>query len=150
MTTMQATTKQKQLIHVNAPTRDTKEEFVQWATGDVEKTSCNDLNFDQANKILVKLGIRPLAQSLGRPLEKNWGRFDKSNKQHMRVMSQLHQIGWTQANERYGTVADIDRLGQWLQSERSPVRKPLRKMNGREISKIINALNSMTVKKYAK
>lgn len=41
-----ATAKQKQLIHLNTPTKDMKEEWVQWATNSNDKTSCNDLTFD--------------------------------------------------------------------------------------------------------
>src|SRR5690625_3366741 len=91
---MQATKKQKQLIHVNAPTRDIKEEFVQWATGDVNKISTNDLNFEQANRILEKLGKQPIrAKKEDSPLF--WGYFDKNNSQHMQIQSLLHQLHWT-------------------------------------------------------
>lgn len=144
---MNANAKQKQLIHMNTPTRDIKEEFVQWATGSVEKTSCNDLSFDQANRILEQLGCPPQSPRRG---EVGWGRFDKDNRQHRYILSLLRQIGWTKTSDRYGQIADMERFGQWLQSKRSPVQKPLKKMNGNELTKVINALGSMTVKKWSK
>ena len=146
---MDATKQQKQLIHVNAPTRDIKEEFVQWATGDNDKISCNDLDFDQANAVLEKLGIRPFAPSLGRPVS-NWGKFDKNDQQHRYILSLLRQMGWTKASERYGTIADMERLSNFLKSNKSPVPKPLQKMTAAETTKLINALESMLGKKWEK
>ncbi|QAA81387.1 hypothetical protein EI546_06435 [Aequorivita sp. H23M31] len=139
---MQATKKQKQLIHLNTPNRDIKEEFVQWATGSVEKTSTNDLSFEQANEIIKKLGKQPVKVTKeDSPMF--WGYFDRSNKQHLQIQSLLHQIKWTMANTKYGRVPDLARFGSWLQSDRSPVRKPLKKMTPAECSKIINALNGI-------
>ena len=146
---MEATKQQKQLIHVNSPTRDIKEEFVQWATGDVEKISCNDLDFDQANMILEQLGMPPHRRQ-GDKETALYGKFDKKNRQHMYVLSLLRQMGWTKASERYGQIADIYRFGEWLQSERAPVRKPLLKMTNPELTKTINALESMLGKKWKK
>lgn len=146
---MKANAKQKQLIHLNAPTRDLKEEYVQWATNDNDKISCNDLSFEQANAILKQLGIPPL-----KPVKEDtplyWGFFTKTNEQHKYILSLLRQIGWTKSHNQYGLVADIERFGEWLQSKRSPVQKPLKKMNVNELSTVINALESMLGKKFAK
>lgn len=139
---MIANAKQKQLIHLNTPNRDIKEEFVQWATGDVNKTSTNDLTFEQANKIIVKLGKQPVNPAKeDSPLF--WGYFELGNKQHKQIQSLLHQIKWTHPNTKYGRVPDLARFGEWLQSERSPVRKPLKKMDTKECNKIIHALNGI-------
>jgi hypothetical protein len=139
---MIANAKQKQLIHLNTPNRDIKEEFVQWATGDVNKTSTNDLSFEQANAILVKLGKKPL-----RPTKEDspyyWGMFDRLNHQHAKVLSYLHQLQWTKPDPKYGRVPDIERLGQWLQSKRCPVNKPLKKMDSKELNKIFTALKGI-------
>ena len=144
---MKATKKQKQLIHLNTPNGDIKEEFVQWATQDNDKISTNDLSFEQANLILGKIGIRPL-----RPAKEDtplyWGFFDKKNTQHMQILSLVHQLQWTNAHPKYGRVADLERLGQWLQSNRSPVKKPLKKMTPAECSKIITALNGIIKSVY--
>lgn len=89
---MQATKEQKQLIHINTPNRDTKEEFVQWATDDNAKTSCNDLSFDEANKILLQLNLTP-----HKP--KNYAVFDKNNKQHRTILSLCIQNGFSKAHQ---------------------------------------------------
>jgi len=108
-------------------------------TGDVHKTSVKDLNFDQANDLIRRLGGRPFS-------EDNWGLFDKNNAQHRHVLSLLYQIGWTSYHYIYGTVADTRHLSNWLKSSRSPVRKPLMKMDAKEVSKIISALEMINAK----
>lgn len=144
---MKATNKQKQLIHVNAPTRDIKEEFVQWATGDVAKISCNDLSFDQANRILEKLGFAPL-KMIKEDTPMYWGFFDRKNAQHKQIQSLLHQVKWTMPNTKWGRVPDLTRFGSWLQSDKSPVQKPLKKMSPAECSKTISALNGILKSMY--
>ena len=144
---MKATKHQKQLIHVNAHSRDMKEEYVQWATGDTSKTSTNDLTFDQANQIIVHLGKQPVkATKEDTPLF--WGYFEFKNKQHKQIQSLLHQLKWTMPNTKYGRVPDLARFGAWLQSDKSPVQKPLKQMDAKECSKIINALNGILRSMY--
>ncbi|GLB51734.1 hypothetical protein NBRC110019_07730 [Neptunitalea chrysea] len=131
---MEATKKQKQLIHINAPTRDIKEEFVQWATEDVNKISTNDLSFDQANKILEKLGQRPHKPE-------NWGNFSKSNPKHKLILSLLYQCQYTcEVNGK--EVPDLERFAKWLKYK-APVKKPLLDMNNTELEKIIKALKGL-------
>lgn len=144
---MKASKKQKQLIHLNTPTRDIKEEFVQWATGDVSKISCDDLTFDQANQILKQLHVKPV-RMVRENTPEYWGFFTKTNTQHKYILSLLQQIGWVKTHDVYGKVADIERLGKWLQSKRSPVNKPLKKMTPTELSTIVNAFESMLGKKF--
>jgi hypothetical protein len=140
---MQATADQKKLIHINSPTRDMKEEFVQWATGDSSKTSTNDLTFDQANAIMEKwLGLTP-----HKP--KFLASFDKNNTRHKYLLSLLITYGWYCKSGKYGKVANLDKLNEWLQSDKCPVpNKPLKKMNDDELTKIIGAFESMTRKKF--
>lgn len=128
---MQATKQQKQLIHINAPTKDTKEEFVQWATNDNSKISTNDLNFDQANRILEKLGIKPFKAE-------NWAKFDKSNPKHKLILSLMYQANWTSGN-----LPDMSRLDSFLKSDKSPVKKPLMNMDDQELEKVIKALKGI-------
>ena len=78
----------------------------------------------------------------------NWGFFDKNNLQHKAVLSQLRTLQWTVKHQRFGEVADINRLSDFLKSDKSPVRKPLTKMEPSEVSKIIECLKSMVTKKY--
>jgi hypothetical protein len=117
---MQATKEQKKLIQINAPTRDIKGEFVQWATEDVKKISCNDLTFEQANKILVKLGQQP------HKLHFRAG-FDKKNSRHKYILSLCVQFGWWQLNDKHGRVADLEKLNDWMHSAKCPVQKALKK-----------------------
>lgn len=140
---MKANKKQKQLIHVNCPNRDTKEEFVQWATGDVNKISTNDLTYAEANMILRQLNVKTVPMPV-EDLAITWGKFDKNNSKHKAILSLLRQIQWTTEHPKYGNVADIARFGGWLQSDkRAPVHKPLLKMSPEELSKTITALEGI-------
>lgn len=78
-----------------------------------------------------------------------WAFFDKKNKQHLTILSYAMQFGWKHKHpKRDMEVADLERLGTWLSSERSPVRKPLKEMNRKELSRVIKALEQMVLKKY--
>ncbi len=79
----------------------------------------------------------------------NWAFFDKKNKAHMNILSQLRQLGWTKPHDKYGEVADLERLSNWLKSDKSPVNQRLRDMNKQEVSKIICALEEMTAKAHS-
>lgn len=78
----------------------------------------------------------------------NWGAFDKKSKQHLNVLSQLRTLQWVKHSEKWGEVADLDRLSAFLKSDKSPVKKPLKDMTDKEVSKIIECLKSMINKKY--
>lgn len=138
-----ATKDQKQAIYRLCGYRtDIKEEFVQWATEDVAKTSCNDLTFEQANKIIVKQGGNPHRVS-------SWGFFDSTNQQHRQILSLCQQYGWTTKHAKTGRdIADMQKLANWLQFGKAPIKKPLKKMEPEELTKTINALNYMVGKKY--
>ena len=139
---MQATAEQIKIIHTITPNRDIKEEWVQWATEDVAKISCKDLTFDQANKILVQNNCKPHKLAF-------WAYFDKTNTQHTYIRSLCINYGWV--NYLKGKkVADMDKLNEWMHSDRCPVKKKLQDMTPPELSKLIVALESMTVKKHSK
>ncbi|TLP81381.1 hypothetical protein [Maribacter sp. ACAM166] len=141
---MKATKDQKQYIYklCGYTNTDLKEELVQWATEDVNKTSTNDLTFDQANTIIINRGGKPQAAN-------TWGFFDGKNPQHKHVLSLLIQMGWKSKHPKSGyNIADIARFGEWLASAKSPVHKPLKKMDTAECTTIINALKSMVGKTY--
>ena len=78
----------------------------------------------------------------------NWGLFDKNNQQHKTLLSLLRQAQWTIPNERWGEVADLPRLSDFLKSDKSPIKKPLKKMEPWEVSKIIEALKGIVKSKY--
>lgn len=144
---MEATKEQKKAIRRNCKYDvNIKEELVQWATEDNNKTSLNDLSFEQAEKILCAQEGRQRAGNRKRETE-NWGMFDKNNSKHKYILSLLRQLGLVK--ELKGRdVADIDKLSDWLKSDRSPVRKPLKKMNEQEVSKVIHALEEIIKKKW--
>ena len=81
-------------------------------------------------------------------VQENWGLFDKNNKQHFTLLSQLRTLQWTVASAKWGEVADLARLSEFLKSDKSPVNKPLKKMEPHEVSKIIECFKSMVRKKY--
>jgi hypothetical protein len=139
-TIIRATPQQKKLIHINAPTRDIKEEFVQWAMDDNSKISCNDLTFDAANMILVKLGKEPHKLAFRAV-------FDKDNERHKYILSLCMQYGWSTTKRRI-TIADLDKLNTWMHSQRCPVQKKLKDMNNDELTKFIGALEGMVKSKF--
>jgi len=140
---MQATAAQIKIIQTIMPTRDIKEEWVQWATGDVAKISCKDLTFDQANKILVQNKC-----AAHKPLF--YAKFDKENPRHKYLLSVVIEYGWFKRSGKFGRIADLDELNAWMLSSKCPVRKPLMKMTPDELSKVIAALEKMSLKQNSK
>lgn len=67
-----------------------------------------------------------------------FGYFDKGNRQHMSVVGCCYKLGWVKAGK-----ADVDRLGRFLMSKHSPVRKRLMEMNPREVSRVIYVLQKI-------
>lgn len=78
----------------------------------------------------------------------NWGLFDKENQQHKTILSLLRQAQWVVPNGKWGEVPDINRLSEFLKSDKSPVNKPLKKMEPKEVSKIIEAFKGIVKSKY--
>lgn len=74
----------------------------------------------------------------------NWGLFDKSNQAHKQIVSLLYQAQWVKQYEGR-TIPDILRFSNFLHSEKSPVNKPLKKMDKEEVSKIIVALEGIVM-----
>lgn len=79
----------------------------------------------------------------------NWAVFDSKSKKHKYILSLCIQMGWSAESDRYGEIADLDRLSKWLKSNNSPVRKPLKEMSPLEASKIISALEIMNTKHHS-
>jgi hypothetical protein len=121
-----------------------KDEWVQWVTGDNSRTSLRSITHDQAIKIMhQQTGTKPKQED-----EDNWGEFDKDNRQHLTLLAYMRTAQWTTPNEKHGEVADIERLSDWLKTEKSPVRKPLKKMEPWEVSKIIEAFKGIVKSTY--
>ena len=138
---MQATKEQKRAIAIHTANKDIKEEFVQWATKDVKKTSTNDLTFEEANKILIQIGQKPHKAE-------NWAIFDNTNPKHRTVLSLMRQAQWVKPHDRHGEVPDLDRLDTFLKSNKSPVKKPLKKMGDKELEKLIKAFKGIVKSVY--
>ena len=120
--------------------RDEKLEFLSQFVGYELETS-KDLTQYQAMDVIqfLKTGKQPD--------NTNWAYFDKTNAQHMNVLSQCITYGWSEI-KRGKIVADLNRLGGWLKSFRSPIQKPLLEMEPTELSTIINAFKGMIKRKY--
>ena len=78
----------------------------------------------------------------------NWGLFDNNNQQHKAILSQLRTLQKVVKSEKWGEVADINWLSEFLKSDKSPVNKPLKKMNVKELSTMISCFESMVTKTY--
>ncbi|MFJ1412474.1 hypothetical protein [Capnocytophaga canimorsus] len=72
--------------------------------------------------------------------------FDTQNPQHRALLARCHELGWVQ--EENPNFVDLNRLGGWLISKRSPVKKALQDMSHKEVSKIIFAIENMIKGKY--
>lgn len=74
--------------------------------------------------------------------------FDAKNTQHSTILARCHELGWTTTTNSGKLIPDLERLGGFLISKWSPVRKPLMQMNRKEASKIITCLTQILEKKY--
>ncbi|WP_163401466.1 hypothetical protein [Flavobacterium fluviatile] len=84
---------------------------------------------------------------------KNWGLFDPKHKYakvHKLIRSICITKEWSVPSERWGKVADLDKLSDFLKSDKSPVKKPLMDMDKKELEKLIVALNSIVVHHWNK
>lgn len=105
-----------------------------------EISSIKDLNQLQASELIHFFNT-------GKPIDhSSWAFFDKRNYQHRNVLSICHSLGWV--NEENPQFVDLHRLGGWLKSDRSPVKKPLKEMSKAEVSKIIFALQNIVNCKF--
>lgn len=83
----------------------------------------------------------------------NWAFFKQDHplaKTHKLIRSLCIQKRWSVPNEKWGEVADLERLSNFLKSDYSPVKKPLMDMDKEELEKIIVALNAIVVHHYNK
>lgn len=123
---------------------DMKNEWVQWVTGDTSRTSLKSITHDQAIKIMhQQTGTVPTEAAT-----ENWAKFDKKNTKHKAILSMMYQINWTKMDIGK-EVPDLERLSNWLKSEKCPVSKPLLKLdNATELPKVITAFSGIVKSKY--
>ena len=127
---------------------DTKDEWVQWTTGDVNRTSLKSITQEQAIKIMkAQTGISPLTPKGGTfEVWEAWGYFDSNNKQHSYIRVLLRNANVVVKSQKWGEIADMEGwFNKFLHSARSPVQKPLKSMTTREVSKIITALEGVAI-----
>lgn len=74
-----------------------------------------------------------------------FARFEAQNPQHRALLARCHELGWVTGHRKY---VDLNRLGGWLISKRSPVKKALLEMSHKEVSKVIFAIENMIKSKY--
>lgn len=118
-----------------------KNEWVQWVTGDNNKTSLRNITQAQAVRI-----IKQQTGSDSSGAVENWGAFDKENAQHRYILSILRTANIVVKSEKWGEVPDTAGwLNRFLQSPKSPIKKPLKKMSSTEVSKIITALENVSI-----
>jgi hypothetical protein len=123
---------------------DTKNEWVQWVTADVNRTSLKSITQAEAKKIIMaQEGSIPVNQ----PTE-NWAVFDKNKPKHKVILSLLYQMQWVKPSEKWGEVPDLERLSNFLKSDKSPVKKKLKDMEPLELEKLIKALNGIITHRY--
>lgn len=108
----------------------------------MEIKSTKDLTEQQAFQL-----IRFLKEGRVAPAG-SFAHFDKNNAQHRTILSLCHELGWVQEENPHWV--DLDRLGGWLISKWSPVKKALSQMNKTELSKIIRALKNISNEKTKK
>lgn len=72
--------------------------------------------------------------------------FDRSNSKHKYIISLCHQLGWTKPSKKWGKIANLETLHNWLISKRSPVNKCLMDIPYVELSKVIYALEQILEK----
>ena len=81
-----------------------------------------------------------------KPKQGNWASFTalKPNPKKRSVLfSLLYQAKWTTINSEKKEVPDLERLSDFLQSEKSPVNKMLVDMTDGDIEKVIKAFKGI-------
>jgi len=132
---MNSTKQQRQRIYqLCRGDKEKKRSLVFGITNDMRLTSTHDLDFDQANGLILSLGGTP---------EARWSSFTPGNKQHSYILSLCMQAGHCVQHPKYGQVADLNWLDKFLHED-SPVKKALRSMSTEETSKVIHALEKTT------
>lgn len=125
---------------------DAKANLVYQFTQDTERCSVGTMTFTEANQLIISLGGTHFKRANA---GYEWYKFDWQNSQHRKVLSLCREYGWeTQYKGR--TIADMKALATWLQSEKSPVKKPIMRMEVLELRKIIKALENMVWYKFQK
>jgi hypothetical protein len=82
-----------------------------------------------------------------------WGSFSKTKPEPAKrkvLFSIMHTAQWVKPHHKLGEVPDLERLGAFLNSDKSPVKKPLKAMTPEEMEKIIKAFKGIVKSMYKK
>lgn len=122
--------------------KDQRSTMIYRYTNDQDRKSVNDLTFDEANQVILNYGGKAFKYD-------NWAFFDAKNSQHRKILSLCLELEWSVYNtDKKQFLADLKTLSEFLKSKRSPVKKPLKKMNSEELSKVIHALEQIFSKSF--
>jgi hypothetical protein len=124
---------------------DTKNEWVQWATGDENRTSLKSINQAHAKKIILQ---QTGGEIITQPKEKFFATFDIKKPSHRKILSLMRTAQWTKPSDKHGEIPDMEILDKFIKSDKSPVIKPLMQMSDQETQKLIQALNGIIKSKY--
>lgn len=113
-----------------------KNEWVQWVTEDLNRTSLKSITQAQAVKIM-----RQQTGDEKPKVKDKWEVFDNSNPKHKVILSLLYQANWT-TFVNVKEVPDMERFANWLQSK-APVVKPLKEQTDLELEKTIKAFKGV-------
>ena len=118
-----------------------KNEWVQWVTGDVNRTSLKSITQGEA--------VRILKQQTGETQDATVDEFkvfDRNNPKHKYILAMLYTANWTIMD---GTreLPDMGRLAKFLK-EKAPVKKTLPEQDNVELEKTIKALKGVIKSTY--
>jgi hypothetical protein len=120
---------------------ETKNEYVQWVTGDVKRTSLKSITQAEAVKILKQQTGQTQDPSID-----EFKVFDNGNQKHKVILSLLYQANWT-VMDGLREIPDMSRFAKWL-TEKAPVKKPLPAQDNDELEKTIKALKGVVKSTY--
>ena len=79
-----------------------------------------------------------------------YGKFEKTNKQHMYLLSMCMQLGWRTYNQTVARdVADLVRLGRFIKNF-GAIKKPLLEQSKTELQKTVYQFEEMLRKHFMK
>lgn len=120
-----------------------KDEWVQWATADVTRTSLKSINQAQAVKI-----IRAQTGKEVTNCNDDFEWFDAKNPQHKYIQSMLHSIEKTKVLKNGKIVADWAFFAAFLRTK-SPIKTSLKQMNPAQTSKVIFAFEKVVKHQFS-
>lgn len=122
--------------------RDERLDFIS-ALFEKEVKSTKELSSIEADDLIYFLNT-------GQKAKATWAFFDKDKfvPERKLLWSYLHQIQWVVKNDKHFEVPDLDRLSNFLKSNKSPVNKPLKEWNKQDWEKMLITFKNIAKSKY--